>query len=230
MVDKTKEEKLLKKIEDLERFGYIVSHDLQSPLRSLDSLVEWLEEDAADVLDENSSKHLEMIKTQVTKLNKLFAGVLEYSRIGRLKTEVHAVNFNSVIITVAEQLKMKEQVDVVGSLPDLKMNKERAEQMLSEVLSNSKKYCDPVVVKIKLSESDSEYILEFEDNGGGVPEKHLTRLTEIFQTLGQPKDGIGAGLAFASKICEYYDGSLKLTNLNNGLQTRLTLSKKLTCI
>ena len=74
---------LEKSNKELNDYAHIVSHDLKSPLRSMNALITWLKEDYAEILDESAKDSLNMLLKKVDKMDHLIAGILKYSSIGQ---------------------------------------------------------------------------------------------------------------------------------------------------
>ena len=94
-------EKLLKDLEiqnqELSDYAHMVSHDLKSPLRSIDSLTTWLKEDYAELLDNNGLQSLALIRSHVEKMDALITGILEYSTIGKMDKEKYIIDLNVIV-------------------------------------------------------------------------------------------------------------------------------------
>ena len=73
---------LQKSNDELDNFAYIVSHDLKSPLRSIDNLCQWVYEDCADILPKESLEHLNTKQQRVTRMENLLSDLLKYARVG----------------------------------------------------------------------------------------------------------------------------------------------------
>ena len=77
---------------DLEQFAYVASHDLKSPLRAIDSLAGWLQEDLESVLTGDSRKHLDLLRQRAHRMERLLDDLLAYSRAGRVPADIVQVD------------------------------------------------------------------------------------------------------------------------------------------
>ena len=83
--------------EELERFTYVASHDLRSPLRAIDHLTTWLTEDLGDDIPEESAKHLAQLRQRVTRMERLLDDLLSFSRAGRIRGAVSEIDLAEMI-------------------------------------------------------------------------------------------------------------------------------------
>jgi light-regulated signal transduction histidine kinase (bacteriophytochrome) len=71
---------------ELDQFAYVVSHDLKAPLRAINNLSEWIEEDITDMLAQDNKDQFRLLRGRVHRMENLINGILSYSRAGRIKT------------------------------------------------------------------------------------------------------------------------------------------------
>ena len=83
--------------QELSDYAHMVSHDLKSPLRSVDTLAAWLLEDNKGKLDDHCSLQLGLIRTNVEKMDALISGILSYSTIGKNEVETYKVDLNLLL-------------------------------------------------------------------------------------------------------------------------------------
>jgi light-regulated signal transduction histidine kinase (bacteriophytochrome) len=145
---------LLKEVEtannELKDFAYIVSHDLKAPLRAITALAEWLSTDYKDKLDEAGKEQLNLLISRARRMHNLIDGILQYSRVGRLKEEKEAVDLNTLVSEVTGMIDPPENIDVevVNELPTIVCEKTRMELVFENLLSNAVKYMDTPKGKI----------------------------------------------------------------------------------
>ncbi|MCX5647269.1 MAG: ATP-binding protein [Phycisphaerae bacterium] len=198
--------------EELSHFAYIVSHDLKAPLRGIKLVTEWLCEDYGDKLGEEAKEQMALLQSRVNRMHNLIDGVLQYSRVGRIKEDVVEVNLNELIPMIVDAIAPPEhiQITVEPNLPTVTCEKTRLTQVFQNLLSNAVKFMDKPQGKIHVgcvAEGDF-WKLSVADNGPGIEAKHFERIFRIFQTLA-PKDeyeSTGVGLTLVKKIVELYGG------------------------
>jgi len=200
--------------QELEDFAYIVSHDLKAPLRGIKTIAEWMSADYADKLDENGREQIDLLSNRVRRMHNLIDGVLQYSRVGRIKEELVKVNLNELVPEVIDMLAPSENITITveNELPTVECEQPRIMQVFQNLLSNGVKYMDKPEGQIKVDcvEEDGFWKFSVADNGPGIKEEHFERIFKIFQTL-TPRDefeSTGVGLTVAKKIVELYNGRI----------------------
>ncbi|MEC4817344.1 MAG: histidine kinase dimerization/phospho-acceptor domain-containing protein, partial [Scytonema sp. PMC 1069.18] len=168
--------KLLKELEsankELNDFAYVVSHDLKAPLRGIGSLSEWLLEDYGDKFDEQGQEFMHLLLRRVQKMQNLIDGILQYSRIGRIREESKQVDLNELVPNVIDLFQPLEniQIEIARKLPIITCEKIRIEQVFQNLLSNAIKYIDKPQGKIVINcQEESDYWqFSVTDNGVGI--------------------------------------------------------------
>jgi signal transduction histidine kinase len=198
---------------ELQDFAYIVSHDLKAPLRAIDSLANWILADYADKFDNDGKEQMNMLLSRVKRMRDLIDGVLQYSRVGRVREEKVNMNLNLVIKDVIEMLAAPEniKIEIESTFPTIKFEPTRIAQVFQNLIGNAVKYMDKPQGKITLTNTIEDGYCKFgvSDNGPGIPEKDFERVFQIFQTLtARDKfESTGVGLSLVKKIVEMYEGT-----------------------
>ena len=232
-IEQLRRKRLLEELEftnqELKDFAYIVSHDLKAPLRAIHSLASWLEDDYADVLDEMGLEQLQLLQSRAVRMHNFIEGILEYSRIGRVKEQWVKVNLSESIKNIIDMLNPAEyiQIEIPEVLPTVYGEKVRIEQVFLNLISNSIKYNDKEspIISINWQEKNNRYYFEIEDNGQGIKEKHFNKIFQIFQTL-QSRDAIestGIGLTIVKKVVELHNGKISVKS-EYGVGTTMAFS------
>jgi len=209
---------LLEELEDTNRelkdFAYIVSHDLKAPLRAINSLASWLSTDYSDRLDEDGKEQLALLMGRTKRMNDLIDGILQYSRIGRIRQEKVGVDLNDVVEHVLDLIAVPEHIDVkvASKLPTVVCEKTRIEEVFQNLISNAVKFLDKPKGEIKIgcTEEGGYWKCSVKDNGPGIDEKYFKKIFQIFQTL-SPRDkfeSTGVGLTIVEKIIRMYGGKI----------------------
>ncbi len=200
--------------EELRNFAYVVSHDLKAPLRAISSLADWLSTDYADKFDDEGREHMRLLINRVHRMDGLIDGILLYSRVGRVKEMIVAVDINRLVREVIDMLAPPANITVTveDALPTVMTEPTRIQQVFQNLLSNAIKYMDKPEGKIHIACSTEEARWKFSvtDNGPGIKQQHFGKIFQLFQTLA-PRDRVessGVGLALVKKIVEMYGGHI----------------------
>ena len=198
--------------EELKNFAYVVSHDLKAPLRAIGSLADWISTDQSEKLDVEGKEHLRLLIQRTRRMDSLIDGILQYSRVGRVREAVVAVDMNQIMHEALAMLAPPPhiRVEIMHDLPTIRAERTRMLQLLQNLLSNAIKYLDKPQGLIRVDCVGHDQVWEFSiaDNGAGIEPRHFQRIFQLFQTLA-PKDRVestGVGLALVKKIVEMYDG------------------------
>ncbi len=205
---------LAKANEELKDFAYIISHDLKAPLRGISTLADWIKSDYGDKLDEAGKEQIDLLSSRVIRMHYLIDGVLQCSRIGRIKEEMVQINLNELVPEVIDMVSPPDHIKITieNELPVIVSENTRIMQVFQNLLSNAIKYMDKPEgwIKINCVEEEGHWIFDISDNGPGIEEKYFDKIFQIFQTL-SPRDefeSTGIGLTVAKKIIELYDGKI----------------------
>jgi PAS domain S-box-containing protein len=197
---------------ELDDFVYVASHDLRSPLRGIEQLADFIEEDAGDLLPKNSHDDLNLLRDRVKRMENLLASLLAYSRIGRKEGEAGWIDPKSVLEDVLELYVPAErfQVNLPEHMPQIYAPRAAVELVFRNLFMNAVKHHDKDrgVIDVEMETNENEVIYMVADDGPGVPEKYQEKIFQLFQTL-KPRDeleGSGMGLALVRKTMEIHDG------------------------
>ena len=216
--------------QELSDYAHMVSHDLKSPLRSIDTLTAWLKEDYKDAFDANGEKTLDLIRTNVEKMDTLINGILEYSTIGKNQIEVYDVNLNKLVDNVLSIIQVPKHILITKSnLPIIKGDKYRLQQLFQNLIGNAIAYNDKQNGTIEVSAKDKGKFWEFaiKDNGKGIEDIYFEKIFKTFEKLENNGESTGIGLSIVKKIVNLYGGKIWLTSkLNEGTTFYFTLKKQ----
>lgn len=202
--------------EELTNFAYVVSHDLKAPLRAISALADWLSTDYADKFDAEGKEHMRLLISRVHRMSGLIDGILQYSRIGRVKETPMLVDLNRLVRDVIHLLAPPAGIDIVveAALPSVMTEPVRIQQVFQNLISNAIKYMDKPEGKIRIGcvDDGGSWRFSVADNGPGIEQRHFERIFQLFQTLA-PRDRVestGVGLSLVRKILEMYNGRVWL--------------------
>lgn len=200
--------------EELTNFAYVVSHDLKAPLRGIGSLADWLSTDYADKFDDEGREHMRLLINRVHRMSALIDGILQYSRVGRVKETAVTVDLNVLVREVIDLLAPPANIEVIvdAALPSVVGERTRLQQVFQNLISNAIKYMDKPTGRVNISCTEKDGVWQFAvaDNGKGIDARHFDRIFQLFQTLA-PRDKVestGVGLALVKKIVEMYGGQI----------------------
>ncbi len=207
-------EELEKKNKELDQFAYVVSHDLKAPLRGINNLSMWIEEDMEGKLEEDTKNNLDLMRKRVKRMEGLIDGILQYSRAGRIKHEASSFSLKNSIEEMIESLSPPEKFKfkIAEDLPPLVTEKIAIEQIFANYISNAIKYNNNPEPVVEVSWKQNGDLFEFcvADNGPGIEKEFHEKVFVIFQTL-QARDtfeSTGVGLAIVKKIVEDKGGKV----------------------
>ncbi|MHB1186989.1 sensor histidine kinase [Thiobacillus sp.] len=198
--------------EELKNFAYVVSHDLKAPLRAIGSLADWISTDQSAKLDDDGKEHLRLLIQRTRRMDSLIDGILQYSRVGRVREAVVEADVNEIVKEALAMLAPPQHihVEVAPDLPTVRAERTRILQVFQNLLSNAIKYLDKPegLIRVDCVGHDQEWEFSVSDNGPGIETRHFKRIFQLFQTLA-PKDRVestGVGLSLVKKIVEMYGG------------------------
>jgi PAS domain S-box-containing protein len=199
---------------ELDQFAYVASHDLKAPLRGIANLTQWIEEDLADALTEESAGHMRLLQGRVQRMEALIDGILAYSRAGRVRAEPELVHTGALVRDVVELLALEPaaQVEVQDDMPEFPAERVPLQQVFLNLISNAVKYTrvtrPDVRVSVGWDAARDGYVFRVSDNGPGIAPEFHERIWGIFQTL-EARDkveGTGIGLSVVKKMVESRGG------------------------
>jgi signal transduction histidine kinase len=210
---------LLKRQRDeLDQFAHIVSHDIKAPLRGIDNVVTWIEEDHSFDLPPKVNEYLNLIKGRIIRAENLLRGLLDYARIGKEQKDIELVDVNELLAEVQEYIPKKPEIElkIQTNLPILYTERVPLLQIFTNLITNAIKYHDRQQGKVKVyyKGKGDKYEFFVEDDGPGIDRTYHEKIFLIFQTL-QERDkfeSTGVGLAIIKKILD--DRNLKINVLS----------------
>lgn len=203
--------------EELERFAYICSHDMQEPVRMLNSYAEILAEDYGTLLDEDGHKYLTFITSGAGRIQKMIQDILTFSRVGREEIRVERVDCNDVageVLVEFESMISKKGARVTCSnLPVLDINPTLIRVLFQNLIGNALKFQDgskPPEISIVAEQQDGLWQFIVQDNGIGIDPVFQDKIFNIFQRFHRKEDypGTGIGLSTCRKFIQLCGGDI----------------------
>lgn len=215
-------EDLKRSNEELENFAYIASHDLRSPLRGIINLAKWIEQDIGDTCSAETRNNLKLLKSRTQRMDNLLNDLLQYSRIGRVETEVVLIRPAELAEEIFDTLGGQDYstLHVTGHTVEFTDYRVPYEMILSNLMTNAIKHNDNKHKNVWASTyiENNNVILEVEDDGPGIEAKYHEKVFEVFATLDRrdEKEATGMGLAIVNKIVIHKGGTVHLSDSPHG--------------
>ena len=201
---------------ELERFAYVVSHDLKEPLRAIAGYSQLLRRHSQGKLDELANHDVTTIVDSAARMDRLINDLLEYSRVKKeekppLPTDMTEA-FDLAMKNLQAAVEQSGAVVTHGELPTVSVNRLPMVSLLQNLIGNAIEYGGDTapVVHVSADQQDDNWLFSVRDNGIGIDHKHLESVFKVFRTL-QAKDkgsGTGIGLAICKKIVEVHGGRI----------------------
>ena len=208
---------LKKANEDLDAFNTMVSHDLQSPIRTLSGFSTLLKYNYQDKLDKQGFEFLELIDQGAKSMSVLIKGLLEFARLGKTNLTLTHTDMNEIVSGVISEVRMSypsTQTKVtVKPLPEANCDATLIRQVWLNLIGNAFKYSSKKKqpkIEIGYETNDGKKCYYIRDNGAGFDEEYGEKLFKMFQRLhsGFEYEGTGVGLAIVKRIVEKHSGSI----------------------
>jgi light-regulated signal transduction histidine kinase (bacteriophytochrome) len=196
---------------------------MKAPLRGIDNVVSWMEEDHATEMSPKIVEYMEIIKGRLMRAENLIHGILSYARIGKETQDKEEVDLNQLVDEVGESLMMKSGLKLIiyPKLPKFYTEKVPLLQIFSNLIGNAIKHHDKPngFIKVYHKEFLQHYEFFVEDNGPGIGKNYHKKIFLIFQTL-QERDSVestGVGLAIVKKILDDRNQNIQISSdVGNG--------------
>lgn len=201
-----------------------VSHELKTPIFSIQGFAETLSDGALDDPEVNRT-FLQKIVRNANRLDRLASDLSEIARLetGTMEMEVTVFEIDTLIREVVETLLPKaEEHDIElrweeskPALPAVQGDRERIRQVIVNLIDNAIKYNEPGGYVAVSAEANTDTVqVAVRDNGIGIPERHLSRLTERFYRVDKSRarhqGGSGLGLSIVKHILSAHDAQLQV--------------------
>jgi len=220
---------------EMESFTYTVSHDLKSPLITINGFAGVILEKIKNAEYEDLDIDLNRIVNATGKMQELLKDLLELSRIGRMSSVFAQINMNILVNEVVELLqgiiKAKNiNIIVEENLPDVTADKQRIKEVVQNLIENAVKFMnnkENAFIKIGFKKINNENAFFVQDNGVGIDEKYHQKIFGLFDKLNQHSEGTGIGLALVKRIIELHNGKVWVeSELNKGSTFYFTINKQ----
>lgn len=202
--------------EELERFAYVASHDLQGPLRTISSYLQLLESRYSDKLQGDAKEFINYSVAGAKRMQRLIQDLLNYSRINTRPKAFTEVNLNEVMQVVIKNIESNVEASGaelrVDTLPTVVGDSNQLMQLFQNLIDNAIKFVKdrkPLVL-VNVEDHKNEWLFVIRDNGIGIQQEFKEKIFQIFQRLHAETDfpGTGIGLAICKKIAHLHGGDI----------------------
>ena len=200
---------------ELEAFTYSVAHDLQAPLRNIQSYAQLLDDDFSEGLASQGQQYLKRIGVRARFMRQLVEDLLSLSRIGKQNLNCQNTSLRTLLDEAVAGFQSDtegRQIEwVIGELPEVSCDPALVRQVLTNLLSNAIKYTqsrEKALIEVGQEKNAGEVSVFIRDNGVGFDMRYLDKLFGAFQRLHRPGqyDGTGVGLAIVARIIHKHGG------------------------
>lgn len=206
--------------QELEQYAYVVSHDLQEPLRMITGFCDLLKEEYDSKLDGNGQEYVEFICDGARRMTQLIKSLLSYSQVSRKKVKTQPCDLKKTLTKTVLNLnpKIKElgaQILVSNDIPQVRANEVFLIQIFQNLIENALKYRHQdrkPEVQIDYQIRDEQVVVFIKDNGRGIAPQNHNRIFKLFQrgSSAEQEDGLGIGLALTKKLTESLEGRIEV--------------------
>jgi two-component system sensor histidine kinase/response regulator len=209
------EEELIRSNEQLRQFAFIVSHELQEPLRMVKSYTQLLSQRYKDQLGDEANDFMQVTVNGVSRMEKFISDMLSYAQAVEAEIDMKVVACQTAVDWA--MLELQGAIDESGAsvtrdeLPFVIGDPMRLSQVFRNLIGNAIKYRgdQPPVIHIGCEEAQDEYVISVRDNGMGIEAKYFNNIFVLFKRLhGRERSGSGVGLAVCKEIVERHGGRI----------------------
>jgi PAS domain S-box-containing protein len=210
---------------ELERFTYTVSHDLKSPLITIQGFLGYLEQDIRNGDTDRALSDIRRISAAARRMEHLLRDLLELSRIGRVSAEPQTVPFNMIVQDALELIagriaERQARITVAPDMPAVYGDRRRLAEVVQNLVDNAIKFCDnQTVPEIEIgvhAVSDNDVVFFVRDNGVGIDPRYHDQIFGLFNKLDPQSEGTGVGLTIVRRITEVHGGRVWVESAGRG--------------
>ena len=229
-----KMEELNRSNEELGKFAYIASHDLQEPLRMVASYTQLLSRRYKGKLDSDADEFIAFAVDGASRMQRLIQDLLAYSRVGTKGKDLLDISsetaLQQALINLRGAIKDSGALVTHDPLPTVLADETQLIQLFQNLVGNAIKYQRPGIPKVHVTaaqDGDKKWMFSVQDNGLGIDPQYFERIFGMFQRLHKREEfaGTGIGLAICKKIVERHGGAISVeSQLGKGSTFRFTLA------
>ncbi|QDU23342.1 PAS domain-containing protein [Urbifossiella limnaea] len=208
---------LVRSNKELEEFAFAASHDLQEPLRKIQTYGARLKEKARDQLADDNRERLDRMMASAGRMGRLIDDLLAYSRVTTRAKAFAAVDLNAALADALDDLAARLELTgggvEAGPLPTVSGDAGQLRQVFQNLVGNALKFHRPgvpPVVRVSAERTAAGWAVTVADNGIGFEDRFAGRIFQVFQRLHgrEEYEGTGVGLAVCKKIVDRHGGAI----------------------
>ena len=204
--------------DELQKFAYVASHDLRSPLQAIKNLAEWTLEDAGDTLSAEGRSNLTMMSRRVDRLSTLLSDLLEYAQAGHADSNVAVIDVQKTVKDIAELVDPsgRFELKITVNVRTVETHTTPLRQILLNLINNATKHHDRDhgEIAVDVQKVGSRLRFTVSDDGPGIDPDYHDRVFGLFETLKSRDEieGSGLGLAIIRKLVEHHGGTITIAS------------------
>ena len=212
---------------ELKQFGYVVSHDLKTPLRNISTYLQILKRNAT--LDDESNELIELTVRSVKHMSNMIQDIFMYASSEQANLHREEVDLTELIYVIRESMasllaQRGAEVKIIGDMPILNINRTHAHHLFSNLITNGIKYNQSERPLVEIGIDSAGFYIR--DNGIGIQPQYQQQIFELFKRLHthEEYEGTGVGLSLCQKIVNIYSGTIHVeSEFGRGSTFRFTL-------
>ncbi len=222
----------------LENFAAIASHDMQAPLRTIQSYTQLLQKSLKENATSAQNEYMHFITSSTSNMRHLIQDLRAFSKVDSTKLNIRSINVDFMVTEVLKELKasidyQSAVIIIPEKLPIIDGDRIKLKQLFQNLITNALKYVEKnVIPKIEISFEDREddFLFKVKDNGIGIAEKNQKRIFQLFERLHEMSQyvGTGIGLSLCRKVVEQHFGKIGVESIEGkGSTFYFTISKNI---
>jgi PAS domain S-box-containing protein len=217
---------------EFERFAFVVSHDLQEPLRMISSFMSLLDKKYGSTLDDKARQYISFAENGAHQMRRIILDLLEYAQLDDRFTTLESTDVGKVLektlLQYRRQLHELGAEVKIGPMPTLNSYQYPLELVFQHILDNAIKYRHldrTLVIDIQATEQADGWHISVKDNGIGIASEYFEKIFTIFQRLHLKSEypGTGVGLSIVKKLVEGLGGEITVRS-EEGLWTEFAFT------
>jgi len=220
---------------DLENFAYLASHDLKTPLRGIDNLSIWIQQDIGDAVSSDAAKKFDLLRDRVARMEAMLKDILSFSQAGQFSSPPEFIELEDLIDEVINWIDPPGSFRIMRKtkFPKIVMMKTAMEQIYLNLISNAIKHHNRPdgLISLDVKEHPRHYEFLVKDDGQGIPDEYQKYVFQLFKKMKSRDEvfGSGIGLAIVKKMVESVGGKIWLepSKPDQGAEFHFTIPKTL---